>query len=281
MSILHTPLVSSSWLKEHLNHPHLVVLDATIPKVSQHNKESSIPKKGIPKAQLVDLKEQFSDPSSLLPNTLPSPSQFEKAAQALGINEDSIIVVYDSLGIYSSARVWWLFQVMGHSQVAVLDGGLRGWKKLGLPLENLQQNKPKPLGNFKATFQAAAVATTNEVLAALNDPDKVILDARSAARFLGQEAEPRAGLRSGHMPQAVNLPYTQVLQNGYLKPLSSLQALFEPLATSEQELIFSCGSGVTACIPLLAAQIAGYKHLKLYDGSWSEWGQLEYLPIEQ
>lgn len=279
MSLLPSPLVSSSWLKEHLNHPNLIVLDATIPKVSQHHRESSLPKKGIPKAQFVDLKNQFSDPTSLLPNTLPSPALFEKAAQKLGINKNSSIIVYDALGIYSSARVWWLFKVMGHAQVAVLDGGLKAWKKLGLPLEDLQQNKT--LGNFQATFQEEAVATTSEVLAALNDPSKVILDARAAARFWGQEAEPRAGLRRGHMPKAINLPYTQVLQNGYLKPLSSLKAIFEPLVAMEQELIFSCGSGVTACIPFLAAQLAGYKHLKLYDGSWSEWGQLEQLPIEQ
>lgn len=277
MSILHSPIVSNTWLQEYLDHPSLVLLDATIPKVTQSS-NNKLPQKGIAGAQFMDLKRNFSDPTSLLPNTLPSPEQLEQAAQELGIQQDSVVIIYDALGIYSSARAWWLFKIMGHPQVAVLDGGLKGWEEQGFPLEALQPKKQG--GTFKVKFQKEAVLQVPDVLAALQHPDKVVLDARSQGRFLGQEAEPRAGLRSGHMPHALNLPYSKVLDNGHLLPLSSLKAILGSLAHPKQELIFTCGSGVTACILLLAAHVAGYKQLKLYDGSWSEWGQLENVPIE-
>ncbi|MGH1339784.1 MAG: sulfurtransferase [Aureispira sp.] len=273
-----SPLITTTWLQQHLHHPQLILLDATISRVSNNKTANPAPQEGIARALFMDLKKKFSDQTSLLPNTLPNPQQFEQAAQELGIQQDSIIVIYDILGIYSSARAWWLFRVMGHQQVAVLDGGLNAWKKTGNALEAYQ--KPTVLGNFKANFKKEMVISATQILAALDNSTQRIFDARSAARFLGKEAEPRAGLKSGHIPNALNLPHTNIVQEGYMLPLSSLKRLFQPLVKPNQVFVFSCGSGVTACILLLAAELLGYQNLKLYDGSWSEWGQLEHVPIE-
>lgn len=269
-------LVSIQWLKDNFEDQDLILLDAS----QQINQANVIPEYigiQIPNTRYFDIKNDFSDSSNPLPNTIPSPEVFEKAAQKLGINTNSKIVVYDSLGIYSSPRAWWLFQIMGHENVWVLDGGLPAWAKANLPVE-----KPKTeiyeKGNFKSNFNPKMVKFTAEILKNIDTKEALLIDARSKDRFLGETTEPRAGLRSGHIPGSVNIPYTDIVHDGYFL---SKEKLKEILPNQEQPLIFSCGSGITACIDYLAYEIIGATNQKaVYDGSWTEWGQIESLPIK-
>lgn len=270
-----TPLVSVKWLSENLDNPKLVILNATIPKVTDII--TRYEEKQITNARFFHIKKVFSDTSSHLPNTFPSTEQFHNEAQKLGINNDSFIVVYDDHGIYSSPRAWWLFKSFGHSNVAVLDGGLPAWQSENLALEN-----PKPYtgpsGNFKAQYQNGSIKSFNEVLATLTTGHIKILDARSQERFRGSIPEPREGLRSGHIPNSKNLPYSELLNDGKMVSKDALIEKFKDY--QNKELIFSCGSGITACILALGAEAAGLKSLSVYDGSWTEWGSRHELPIE-
>ena len=185
--------------------------------------------------------------------------------------------MYDEHGIYSSPRAWWLFKTFGHEQVAVLDGGLPAWQAANFPTEEKQVYQG-PKGNFKASYQPTAIKTYRDVYEAIDKEYTMILDARSQARFSGLSPEPRAGLRSGHIPSSINLPYSNVLNKEQMKSKQELSALFKPY--DQSELIMSCGSGITACIIALGAEIAGHSQLSVYDGSWTEWGSNESLPIE-
>lgn len=265
-----SPLVSSTWLKAHISDPNLIILDASIAKVGA--KEANDENKGIKGARFFDLKNTFSNKNVPLPNTFPSVEQFEKGCRELGINNESQIVVYDSKGIYSSPRVWWMFKTMGHKNVAVLDGGLPEWEQSGGEIAPLQTEDYKP-GNFTATFTPEKVKDFEFITANLENPDYCIIDARSAGRFNGTAPEPREGLRSGSIPNSANLPYTEVLENGKFKPVSELKAYFEQLNIGDKKLVFTCGSGLTACIILLAAELATTNPTHVYDGSWTEWGQ--------
>jgi thiosulfate/3-mercaptopyruvate sulfurtransferase len=268
---INTPLVSVDWLKTKLDAENLVILDASMPKVGGSNSDSISEK--IHDARFFDIKNKFSDTTAPFPNTLPSKAQFESEAQKLGINNDSGIVVYDNLGIYSSARAWWLFKVFGHDNVAVLDGGLPEWKKYNFQIEtDLKNNYSK--GNFKATFNSNLMTDFEGVNNFSNSKNALIVDARSRDRFQGSVAEPRAGLRSGTIPNSVNLPDSELLNNGKMKSVPELQKLFQSLSKTEKTLVFSCGSGITACNLALGATLAGYKNLVVYDGSWTEYGTL-------
>ena len=275
------PLVSISWLKNNLDNPNLIILDATIKKVTSDDKTAVI-NKIIPGARFFDIKGMFSDKETNVPNMLPSPEVFEQGCQSLGIQHNSQIVVYDQLGIYSSPRVWWMFKAMGFHNVAVLDGGLPAWIDANYPLEDLNSytDIPYEKGNFKAAFKPNHVVSQEDVYAIMHNPDVLILDARSHGRFIGTEPEPRQDLKSGHIPGSISLPYTEVLVNGKMKSVEELKSIFTALDIGNKKLIFSCGSGITACIILLAAEISGYSNLSVYDGSWSEWGLIEGLPIE-
>jgi thiosulfate/3-mercaptopyruvate sulfurtransferase len=201
---------------------------------------------------------------------MPAAEFFTDEMQKLGINKDSAIVVYDSVGIYSSPRAWWMFRAMGHDQVTVLDGGLPAWIHAGFETVTQLKKRPGQRGDFVSHPQPQAFVDSNDVLKALHDEDFRVLDARSSNRFHGLEEEPREGLRRGHMPNAINIPFANVLEGGVLKSRSSLRSIFDQY--KNKKMIFSCGSGVTACILALAAEQAGYKDLSVYDGSWSEWG---------
>ena len=275
------PLVSVSWLNINLDNPNLIILDATIKKVTSDDK-TSISNKIIPKARFFNIKSIFSDKETNVPNMLPSPEVFEQGCQSLGIQHNSQIVVYDQLGIYSSPRVWWMFKAMGFHNVAVLDGGLPAWIDANYPLEDLNSytDIPYEKGNFKAAFKPNHVVSQEDVYAIMHNPDVLILDARSHGRFIGTEPEPRQDLKSGHIPGSISLPYTEVLVDGKMKSVEELKSIFTALDIGNKKLIFSCGSGITACIILLAAEISGYSNLSVYDGSWSEWGLIEGLPIE-
>ncbi len=273
------PLVTAKWLHTNLLHPNLVILDATMQKPNlSSDKKTEITESQIRGTRFFDIKNVFSNTTSGLPNTIPSPELFELQAQNLGINNSSVIVVYDRLGIYSSPRVWWLFRTMGYANVAVLDGGFPAWLETGLAVEPLSSAIWKK-GDFKAVFAPSSVVSAAEVLEATKDANCCILDARSPDRFDGSKEEPRAGMRSGHIPGARNLHYENVLSNGRMRSEEELKSIFASLNLDNKQLIFSCGSGITACILALAADIAGYQEGVLYDGSWSEWGGSTDLPI--
>jgi thiosulfate/3-mercaptopyruvate sulfurtransferase len=272
-------IVSTDWLQAHLQDPNLVVLYVMGLKKSQEELAEQADGVQIPGSRFFDLKKDFQDPNSALPNAIPSAAHFTAACQDLGIQKDSKIVLYDSSGIYASPRAWWLFRVMGHQNVAVLNGGLPAWKAAGLSVESLQKHT-FPKGGFQATLQADQFKDTEAIKANLDHQTQQVIDARSAGRFQGTAPEPRAGLSSGHIPGSFNVPFTEVLENGQYKTPEVLNRIFAELNLDEKPLTFSCGSGITACIVLLAAeQVLGDQVKAVYDGSWTEWASTEGLPI--
>ncbi|TCI92745.1 sulfurtransferase [Tenacibaculum sp. M341] len=278
MLTLPTPLVSVNWLKENKTSEKLIVLDATIPKVVGGGNISE--KRQIPNAIFFDLKKVFLDKTGEFPNTIPSAKYFEEQVQKLGIHQDSCIVVYDDLGIYSSARVWWLFTIFGFKNIAVLDGGLPAWELAKLPTE-----KPKEInrlaGNFKAVYNAAKFTDVQNVLNNIALETFCVADARSEGRFYAKVKEPREGVRGGHIPKSISLPYADLQNDGFMKSKDELATIFQKINSNNKPYIFSCGTGITACILALGLEITGNSNYAVYDGSWTEWGSLTELPIEQ
>ncbi|SEB49203.1 thiosulfate/3-mercaptopyruvate sulfurtransferase [Tenacibaculum sp. MAR_2009_124] len=274
-----SPLVVTSWLNHHLYAENLVVLNGTIKKVGG-NIESNIEEKQIPNAIFFDIKKNFSDTSSEFPSTIPSAQQFQEEARKIGINQDSCIVVYDNLGIYSAARVWWLFKTFGFDNVAVLDGGFPAWQIDGFPVEN-EVSHSRVIGDFKSDYQANNIRFTNDVLDSIAHKKNYILDARSAGRFNATQPEPRIDLKGGHIPTSLSLPYTQLLVEGKMKTEEELEDIFRSKLKKEKPLVFTCGSGITACILALGANIVGITNVSVYDGSWTEWASTPNLPIEK
>lgn len=274
-------IVSTEWLQQHLNDPDLIVLYVMGLKKKQQALQEQADAVQIPGSRFFDLKQDFQRPGSELPNTIPTPAQFTAACQALGIKKNSKIVLYDSSGVYASPRAWYLFKVMGHSKVAVLNGGLPAWQAAKLPVESFQKHTFTD-GDFQANFQADQFQDTKAMQANIASQDRAVIDARSEGRFQGTAPEPRAGLSSGHIPGSYNIPFTEVLENGHYKPSAELSAIFNQLDLQQDKLTFSCGSGITACIVLLAAEQAlGDLPKAVYDGSWTEWASTEGLPINK
>jgi len=265
------PLVSVEWLKAHLESPNLVILDASIKKVTDTG--SSVSDEQIPSSRFFDIKEKFSDPSGPFPSTFPSDGQFAKEAQNLGINKDSSVVIYDDKGIYSSPRAWWLFKVFGHKNVAILDGGLPAWKKAGFDVVP-RSNESTTQGDFRANLQKERICFFEDIIEISEKGNELILDARSEARFKGLVAEPRKGLRSGTIPNSENLPFELLLESGKMKSKNDLKAIFSKFGDHRSPLVFSCGSGITACVLVLGATLIDYENLTVYDGSWTEYGSL-------
>jgi len=268
---LKEPLVSVEWLQNNLEASNLVVLDATIPKITGGN--SAINNIQIPTTRFFDLKNKFSDVSAPFPTTFPSAELFAKSARELGLNSDSAIVIYDENGIYSSPRAWWMFKAFGHDNVAVLDGGFPAWIKKKYEVEKKKAYSGKR-GDFKVNYHPERMKFFEDVQKESRNGQSLIVDARSEARFKGLAPEPRAGLRSGKIPNSVNLPFEDLLTDAHFKTKNEIQNIFKKIAKQDEPLTFSCGSGLTACVLALGAEMAGYKNLSVYDGSWTEWGSL-------
>ena len=271
-------LITTAQLQKEYEKPNVILLDCTIDKVGQSLKDAQLAL--IPNSLFFDIENTFSDHSSPLPHTLVSTEIFTKGIQELGINQNSIIILYDRWGVYSSPRAWWMFKVMGFEQVYVLDGGLPAWQEKHEPIAD-QYIKPLAKGNGEARFNRAWYADKDYILTQYQNSGTRIIDARSQARFTASAPEPRAGLRRGHIPYSSNLSFDLVLEGNNYRSKEELKKLFETFnATHEQ--IFSCGSGVTASILAFASHLIGNQNIKVYDGSWSEWGQEDLdLPIAQ
>ncbi|MFJ6047815.1 sulfurtransferase [Streptomyces sp. NPDC092307] len=275
------PLVGVDWLARRLGAPGLVVFDASVGahRAADHR---------IPGARPFDLDGDLSDHTAPAPHTMPGAPEFTEAMRALGVEDRDTVVVYDGAGIYSSARAWWMLRAMGFDRAAVLDGGLPAWSAAGLPVEAAAPTYGGPRGSFTARPRAGLLVDSATVARALTDPAATVLDARTRERFAGTAPEPRPGLRGGHMPGALNLPFAELQdRDGLMRPAGELRATFraltgerEPGGEQERERLYlSCGSGVTACVLALGAELAGYEGIAVYDGSWSEWGMPSELPV--
>lgn len=285
---MYCQLITPEQLSAISQNENLIILDASIPPIAGMSPPRDCwPEISIENARQFNLKKDFSDTNNPLPHSMPSEQQFSEQARKLGINKNSQIVVYDHFGIFSSARVWWMFKSMGHNAIAVLNGGLPEWIKTGYTTTPAISLSVKG-GDFIGRYQAEYFCNSEDVLQAIESDFTQIVDARSSGRFLGVEVEPRAGMRSGHMPSAVNLHYQTLQESGCLIAKDKLANCFIQAGvehassnqnTESYKLIMTCGSGVTACILALAADILGYKNIQVYDGSWSEWGANSIFPV--
>lgn len=274
------PLVPTEWLAKQLGAPDLRVLDGSwhMPQLKR-DPRAEFAQAHIPGAVFFDI-DAIADHATDLPHMLPDAATFERAVGALGIGSGDRVVVYDVRGVISAARVWWTFRAFGHDAVAVLDGGLRRWRADGRPVESgAPATSPR---TFKAVFRPELVRDLNAMRANLERRDAQVLDARSAGRFAGTEPEPRAGLRGGHIPGSLNLPYdTLYREDGTLKPSAELRAAFQAAGLDlARPVVTTCGSGVTASVLALALYLVGRRDVAVYDGSWSEWGGAPDTPIE-
>ena len=273
-----TALISTDQALQLINEENAIVLDATIDKVGQKMDNSHL--ELLPNSRFFDIEGAFSDHSSKLPHTMVTPEQFSKEARKLGINQDSTVIVYDRWGVYSSPRAWWMFRYMGLEKVYVLNGGEPAWKAAGLPLVSSYAEAEAP-GNFEAKPNYEWYISKEELAERLDDNDISVIDARSSERFHGTAAEPREGLRAGHIPGSKNLPFDQVLDGITYKDDLEMQRLYAGKIEAGKQNIFTCGSGISAAIIALGAYQLGNDYITVYDGSWSEWGLDPDLPISK
>jgi thiosulfate/3-mercaptopyruvate sulfurtransferase len=273
-------LKSADWLAGELGKPNLVVVDGSYPLPAlKRDVKADYLAGHIPGAVFFDI-DAVSDKSTELPHMLPGPDQFAAAVGALGIAETDTIVVYDASGLYSAPRVWWTFRIFGAKNVFILDGGFPAWKAQGRPVE--AGPVARAARKFNAVMDTGAVAMVDEVQMALATGSAQVVDARAAGRFAGSAPEPRAGLRSGHMPGALNLPFAEIVEDGRLVAPERVAAAFAKAGIdTDKPAITSCGSGLTAAILTFGLAALGKPAGRIYDGSWTEWAGRADLPVQR
>ncbi|MBV1863538.1 MAG: 3-mercaptopyruvate sulfurtransferase [Rhodobacteraceae bacterium] len=273
-------IVSTKWLAEHINAPDIRILDASwfLP-VSQRDPLEEYEECHIPGARFFDI-DDVSDSNSELPHMAPPLEKFMSRMRKMGIGDGHRVIVYDSAGIVTAPRVWWMFRLMGQTDVAVLDGGLMKWLRDGYETEDM----PPVIRDRHMTARrnALLVKDVTQVALASKLRQAEIVDARSVARFTGAEEEPREGLRRGHIPHSINVYHGDLItREGTMKPVDELKTIFETAGVDlSRPIITTCGSGVTACVLDLALERIGHRDHSVYDGSWSEWGMYNDLNVE-
>jgi len=274
-------LVSTDWLAAHLSDPHVRVVDGSfkLPGITPTARED-YDRVHIPGAVFFDI-DDICEPRTSLPHMIPSADLFAQKIGALGIGDDDRVVVYDSAGLSSAGRAWWMLRLFGHHDVAVLDGGLPKWRAEARPLDAAAPSPPQR--RFTAHFDPSLVRDKRALIETLATRREQVVDARAAGRFDGTAPEPRAGTRSGHIPGSRNVPYELLTDPGtrQLKSADELARLFRDAGvTLDRQVVTSCGSGVTACALAFALHLIGHPGVAVYDGSWSEWGLPGETPIE-
>lgn len=275
------PLVTTEWLAGELGKSDLVVFDATkyLPNEPKDGHAEFVAAH-IPGARYFDI-DVIADPDTDLPHMVPTPGRFSRLIGWLGVGNATRVVFYDQKGLASAARGWWLMGLYGHDNAAVLDGGLPKWTREGRAVESGEPAAPAP-AEFRADFRAARLRGVGDVLRNVETRAELVLDARAAGRFTGATPEPRAGMRSGHIPGSASLPYTDLLNaDGTFRPAAALRDRFAVAGMDASRFpVTSCGSGVTACILTLGLRLAGLPEGAVYDGSWTEWGGRADTPVE-
>jgi len=284
MPAMTQPTVSTKWLQENLKNPDIRLFDGSwhMPGSgpdSGRDAKAEFDKRHIPGARFFDI-DEISDHRSELPHTVPTIEKFMSRMRAMGVGDGHLVVAYDSAGLFSAARVWWLCRLMGMKNVAVLDGGLPKWLA-----ENRPVSDEAPLirdRHMSVDFQSQMLVDVTQIATASKLGDRIIVDARAPERFRGDVPEPRPGLRSGHIPGARNVFFQSLLaEDGTLKPPAEIRMVFERAGVDlSKPILTTCGSGVTAAVLILALESIGKTDHALYDGSWSEWGMYDDLPIE-
>jgi len=272
-------LVSTDWLAERLDAPDVKILDASYSLSRDRPADAHYKQEHIPGARYFDI-DEIADTSNPLPHMLPSPEKFVSRVCKMGVGDGDKVVIYDDVGVYSAPRAWWMFRVMGHDDVAVLNGGLPKWKAEGRALESDPPAQPQEK-HFTARMQGELVRDLDDMRRICSQGGAQIVDARSAERFHAIAPEPRPTGRAGHIPGSLNLCYAALLNaDGTLRSPEEIRQLFETVQVDlNKQIVTTCGSGVTACILALGLAMAGYERAAVYDGSWTEWSEAPDTPV--